>query len=112
MVEDIESNYHLMSVLLGNLGYRFTRAADGVEAVEKVLSEHFDLVLMDIKMPRLGGLEATREIRKTNREVPIIALTAHAFNSDKEAAIAAGCNGFLVKPIDRNALAGTLRRFL
>ena len=112
VVEDIESNYHLMSVLLGNLGYRFTRAADGVEAVEKVLSEHFDLVLMDIKMPRLGGLEATREIRKTNREVPIIAWTAHAFNSDKEAAIAAGCNGFLVKPIDRNALAGTLRRFL
>lgn len=112
VVEDIESNYHLMSVLLGNLGYRFTRAADGVEAVEKVLSEHFDLVLMDIKMPRLGGLEATREIRKMNREVPIIALTAHAFNSDKEAAIAAGCNGFLVKPIDRNALAGTLRRFL
>lgn len=112
VVEDIESNYHLMSVLLGNLGYRFTRAADGVEAVEKVLSEHFDLVLMDIKMPRLGGLEATREIRKTNREVPIIALTAHAFNSDKEAAIAAGYNGFLVKPIDRNALAGTLRRFL
>ena len=112
VVEDIESNYHLMSVLLGSLGYQFTRAADGVEAVEKVLSEHFDLVLMDIKMPRLGGLEATREIRKTNREVPIIALTAHAFNSDKEAAIAAGCNGFLVKPIDRNALAGTLRRFL
>ena len=112
VVEDIESNYLLMSVLLGSLGYQFTRAADGVEAVEKVLSEHFDLVLMDIKMPRLGGLEATREIRKTNREVPIIALTAHAFNSDKEAAIAAGCNGFLVKPIDRNALAGTLRRFL
>lgn len=112
VVEDIESNYLLMAILLGNMGYQFTRAADGVEAVEKVLSEHFDLVLMDIKMPRLGGLEATREIRKTNREVPIIALTAHAFNSDKEAAIAAGCNGFLVKPIDRNALAGTLRRFL
>ena len=112
LVEDIESNYLLMTILLGNMGYQFTRAADGVEAVEKVLSEHFDLVLMDIKMPRLGGLEATREIRKTNREVPIIALTAHAFNSDKEAAIAAGCNGFLVKPIDRNALAGTLRRFL
>ena len=112
VVEDIESNYLLMTILLGNMGYQFTRAADGVEAGEKVLSEHFDLVLMDIKMPRLGGLEATREIRKTNREVPIIALTAHAFNSDKEAAIAAGCNGFLVKPIDRNALAGTLRRFL
>lgn len=112
VVEDIESNYLLMTILLGNMGYQFTRAADGVEAVEKVLSEHFDLVLMDIKMPRLDGLEATREIRKTNREVPIIALTAHAFNSDKEAAIAAGCNGFLVKPIDRNALAGTLRRFL
>mgnify|MGYP000595109806 CR=1 FL=1 len=112
VVEDIESNYLLMTILLDNMGYQFTRAADGVEAVEKVLSEHFDLVLMDIKMPRLGGLEATREIRKTNREVPIIALTAHAFNSDKEAAIAAGCNGFLVKPIDRNALAGTLRRFL
>ena len=112
VVEDIESNYLLMTILLGNMGYQFTRAADGVEAVEKVLSEHFDLVLMDIKMPRLGGLEATREIRKTNREVPIIALTAHAFNSDKEAAIAAGCNGFLVQPIDRNALAGTLRRFL
>lgn len=112
VVEDIESNYLLMAILLGSLGYQFTRAADGVEAVEKVLSEHFDLVLMDIKMPRMDGLEATREIRKTNREVPIIALTAHAFNSDKEAAIAAGCNDVLVKPIDRNVLTGTLRRFL
>ena len=112
IVEDIESNYLLMQLLLKGKGYRCYRAADGVEAVEKVLSEHFDLVLMDIKMPRLGGLEATREIRKTNREVPIVALTAHAFNADKELAIAAGCDGYLVKPINEKALNKVLGKYL
>ncbi len=112
IVEDIESNYLLMQILLKGKGYRCYRAADGVEAVEKVLSEHFDLVLMDIKMPRLDGLEATREIRKTNREVPIVALTAHAFNADKELAIAAGCDGYLVKPINEKALNKVLGKYL
>ena len=99
-------------MLLRDLDYRLYRAADGLEAVQKVQSESFDLVLMDIKMPRLNGMDATREIRKTNKEIPIVALTAHAFNSDKEMAIAAGCNAYLVKPIDRKALFEVLRKYL
>ena len=112
VVEDIDSNYFLILMLLRDLDYRLYRAADGLEAVQKVQSESFDLVLMDIKMPRLNGMDATREIRKTNKEIPIVALTAHAFNSDKEMAIAAGCNAYLVKPIDRKALFEVLRKYL
>jgi len=85
-------------------GYDLTRAANGVEAVEEVRSRNFDLVLMDLKMPVMGGLEATRKIREFNAEVPIVALTANAFDSDWASAMDAGCNAFLAKPVKRKQL--------
>ena len=84
--------------------YDLTRAANGVEAVEEVRSRNFDLVLMDLKMPVMGGLEATRKIREFNAEVPIVALTANAFDSDRVSAMDAGCNAFLAKPVKRKQL--------
>ena len=66
--------------------------------------EKFDVILMDMKMPVMSGLEATRKIREFNTEIPIVALTANAFDSDRVSAIDAGCNAFLAKPLKRSQL--------
>lgn len=102
VAEDNDSNYSLVRHILKN--YDLTRAANGVEAVEEVRSRNFDLVLMDLKMPVMGGLEATRKIREFNAQVPIVALTANAFDSDRVSAMDAGCNAFLAKPVKRKQL--------
>ena len=75
-----------------------------MDAVKKIIDEKFDLVFMDLKMPIMGGLEATRKIREFNTEIPIVALTANAFDSDRVSAIEAGCSAFLAKPVKRNQL--------
>jgi len=75
-------------------------------------SQQVDLLLMDMKMPVLDGLKATGEIRKFNTNLPIVALTAHAFDSDRIAAIKAGCNEYLVKPIDKVKLMVILKKYL
>ena len=112
VAEDIDSNYRLIPALLKHTNYSLHRAMDGIEAVEKAKTEQFDLILMDMKMPHLNGLEATRRIRRTNESLPIIALTAHAFNSDKEAALEAGCNAYIVKPVNKELLLKTLHEYL
>ena len=102
VAEDNDSNYSLVRHILRN--YDLTRVDNGVDAVEKIRSEKFNLVLMDMKMPVMGGLEATRKIREFNADVPIVALTANAFDSDRASAIDAGCNAFLAKPLKRSQL--------
>lgn len=102
IAEDNDSNYLLVRHILKN--YNLTRALDGADAVWKARNESFDLILMDMKMPVMGGLEATRRIREFNTKVPIIALTANAFDSDKGSAIEAGCNAFLAKPLSKKQL--------
>lgn len=79
-------------------------AKDGEDAVNQFKEHQPDLILMDIKMPHMDGLEATRLIRSYSKEVPIVALTAFAFESDKDRAIEAGCDDFLTKPVSQNAL--------
>ena len=81
IAEDNDSNYTLVQHILNN--YNLTHVQNGVEAVNKVREEEFDLILMDMKMPVMGGLEATRKIREFNQKIPIIALTANAFDSDR-----------------------------
>ena len=102
IAEDSDSNYLLVRHILKD--YNLTRALDGADAVWKARNESFDLILMDMKMPVMGGLEATRRIREFNAKVPIIALTANAFDSDKGSAIEAGCNAFLAKPLSKKQL--------
>lgn len=102
IAEDNESNYFLVKSMLK--GFDLTRAVNGAEAVEKVRQEHFDIILMDIKMPVMDGLDATKEIRTFNKDVKIVALTANAFESDRLEALEAGCNAFLAKPISRASL--------
>lgn len=98
VAEDIDSNYLLIEALLKK-DYRLRRAHNGNEAIELFNAETPDLVLMDMKMPGMGGIDATTILRKTGTQVPIVALTAFAYDSDKTLAFCAGCNDFLTKPI-------------
>ena len=108
VAEDNDSNFLLIRSLLKE--NPLTRALTGVEAVEKVKAQTFDAVLMDIRMPVMNGLEATALIREFNPTLPIIALTANAFDSDKDAALEAGCNYFMTKPLKKRELFELLSR--
>ena len=111
IAEDVDSNFLLLKTLIGN-NYNLLWAKDGNEAVALFKKHQPDLILMDIKMPRMDGLEATRLIRSYSREVPIIALTAFAFESDREKALESGCNDFLTKPVSQSALEKVLDKYI
>ena len=110
VVEDIQSNFFLVSSILKNK-CQLLHAPNGLKAVEIVRTQAVDLVLMDMKMPVMDGRTATSEIRKFNMEIPIIALTAHAFDADRVAALKAGCDDYLVKPINGAKLMQTLKEY-
>lgn len=107
VAEDVESNFILLKNLIGK-EYTLLWAKDGFEAVEMYKQYQPDLILMDIKMPRMDGFEATHIIRSYSKEIPIIALTAYAFDTDKELALEAGCNDFVTKPVSEKILRRVL----
>ncbi|CAA7611677.1 response regulator [Magnetospirillum sp. UT-4] len=114
VAEDNAINQQVAVGLLTKLGHRADVAGDGGEAVGLVASGDYDLVLMDMQMPRVDGLEATRQIRAmagAKATVTIIAMTANAMAADRDACLAAGMNDFIAKPIDRRRLAATLQRW-
>ena len=104
LTEDNVINQRVAAGFLKARGHRITIANNGREAVDAIAGEHFDLVLMDVQMPEMGGVEATLEIRRRElgqgSHVRIIAMTAHAMNGDRERCLAAGMDGYLSKPID------------
>ena len=109
IAEDNDSNYLLIKKLLKD--NQLTRVITGVEAIEKIKAQTFDIVFMDMRMPVMNGLEATSLIREFNQITPIIALTANAFDSDRENALAAGCNHFMTKPVKKRELMDLLFRY-
>ena len=111
IAEDNDSNYILMNYILKK-HYEYFRARNGQEAVELAESEKPDLILMDIKMPVMDGLEATRQIKAKNPDLPIIALTANAFDSDRHAAMEAGCSDFLAKPVNADKCIQTIAKYI
>ena len=111
VAEDVDSNFLLLKTLLGKR-CNLLWAKDGEDAVNQFKEHQPDLILMDIKMPHMDGLEATRLIRSYSKEVPIVALTAFAFESDKDRAIEAGCDDFLTKPVSQNALEKVLDKYV
>ena len=111
VAEDNDSNYILMTYILKK-HYEYERARNGQEAVEMVKNGQFDLVLMDIKMPVMDGLEATKQIKQLDRDLPIIAVTANAFDSDRQLAFDAGCDDFLAKPISSDACLSTISKII
>ena len=110
IAEDNDSNYILMCYLLKK-HYEIVRAINGRDAIEKVEQGGIDLVLMDIKMPEMDGLEATRIIKQAQPNMPIIALTANAFESDREQALEAGCDDFLSKPVNSELCLETMAKY-
>ena len=111
--EDEESNIKMLSLLLQKTNVNLIHVKNGKEAVNKCLEgTEIDLILLDIKMPKMNGLEATREIRRFNNEIPIIAFTAYAMPSDQQKAIEFGCTDFIAKPIKTDKLLGKLDYYL
>ena len=98
VAEDNDSNWMLMTYVLKR-DYEPVRACNGEEAVKMALTGEYALIIMDLKMPVLDGLEATRQIKLVMPDLPIIALTANAFDSDRQAAFEAGCDNFMSKPV-------------
>jgi two-component system sensor histidine kinase/response regulator len=116
LAEDNSVNQRLASRLLEKRGHRVTVTANGREAVEALVNEPFDLVLMDIQMPEMDGFEATAVIREREKHsgahIPIVALTAHAMKSDRERCLSAGMDGYLSKPIRSQELDDLLETYL
>ncbi|NJM09882.1 MAG: response regulator [Bdellovibrionaceae bacterium] len=110
VVDDSLDNQILISRILKLLGADVDLASDGVDGVERAMAAEYDVVLMDLQMPRMGGVEATRLLRKRGYRRPIIALTAHSLNEDRERCISVGCTEYLTKPIQRNHLVQVIER--
>ncbi len=124
LVEDGLDNQRLLALILRKAGAKVTIVNNGKEALEKVLAEQkkylaegiqtspFDVILMDMQMPEMDGYEATWRLREMDYTAPIIALTAHAMDHDREKCLGAGCDEYLTKPIDRETLLSAIARFM
>ena len=112
VAEDNLPNQKLIQILLQKMGLDVTVVEDGQAAVEKALSETYDLILMDMQMPILDGYEATRQLREKSYSVPIIAVTANAMVGDEKKCLEAGCEGYIPKPIDRQRLTEILSKYI
>ena len=114
-IEDNDDNVYMLKMRLELLGdFEVLAAENGEKGCEMAATEQPDLILMDLEMPVVDGWEATRRLKgsQTTRDIPIIALSAHALGGEREKALAAGCNEFDTKPIEFDRLVVTLRRVL
>ncbi|HEX4198360.1 MAG TPA: response regulator, partial [Caulobacteraceae bacterium] len=111
LAEDNPINAMLARTLLKREGAAVDHVESGEQALEAVAGGDYDIVLMDVRMPGLGGLEATRTLRARGVKTPVVALTANAFEDDRRACIEAGMDDFLVKPLNLEALRGALARW-
>jgi CheY-like chemotaxis protein len=114
IVEDSPLNRKLVEAVLRPHGYRLLIAVDGEEAIEMATRERPDLILMDIQLPKVSGYDATKTLRSQpeTAHIPIVALTAHAMADERERVMAAGCDGYITKPIDTRAFPGRVRQYL
>jgi CheY-like chemotaxis protein len=113
IAEDDDASFYFLKVILIHLGIKLLHTTNGKDTVKIVQdTPEISLILMDIRMPELDGLEATRQIRKFNQTVPIIAQTAHAFSGNKKKAKEAGCNDYITKPIKQEELIEMITKYL
>lgn len=113
-IEDNPLNMRLVKKLLRSFGYEMIEAMDGMSGLEKVKAEKPDLVLVDVNLPDIDGLEITRRLKSSPEyaRLPIVALTANAMHGDRERCLAAGCDGYIAKPVARLELKNVLLHFL
>jgi len=114
LVEDQEMNRDMLSRRLRKRGFEVSIAVDGAEGVEKARAERPDLILMDMSLPVIDGWEATRQLKADDatRGIPVVALTAHAMSTDREKALAAGCDAYETKPVELPRLLETVEKLL
>ena len=112
VAEDSQTNQILIRLLLERLGLEVTIVEDGQQAIDTACQNDFDLIFMDIQMPRVNGYEGTRMLRKAGIVTPIVAVTAHAMKDDDKKCISAGCDDYLAKPIYREGLLKIMRKYL
>ncbi|RPI55782.1 MAG: response regulator [Deltaproteobacteria bacterium] len=114
VVEDNDANLYLMRFIFEKYGFQVLLAESGAEGVEKAITEKPDLIIMDIQLPDISGYETTKKIRESNadRDIPIVALTSYAMAGDREKAFAAGCNGYIAKPINPETFMKEIRTFI
>lgn len=111
VAEDEDSNYELVRIVLSKR-YRLLRAVNGIEAVTLCEDEHPDMILMDIRMPGMNGLDATRIIKEVNHDIPVVALSAYAFDENIREAKAAGCDDFMAKPFRVEDLLDMVEKYV
>ncbi|MBN1906047.1 MAG: response regulator [Deltaproteobacteria bacterium] len=114
VIEDNEQNMYLMNFILEKNGFRVIKAMDGKEGIELACREIPGLILLDIQLPRMDGYEVARNLRKSEqlKAVPIIAVTSYAMVGDREKAIAAGCTGYIEKPINPGTFVDEIKKYL
>lgn len=114
VIEDNETNLYLIRFMLEKSGYKVMEAREGAAGVEMAIRERPDLVIMDIQLPDISGLEATGRIRASEigNKVPIVALTSYAMVGDREKSLAAGCTDYIEKPINPETFIAKIEKYL
>jgi CheY-like chemotaxis protein len=114
IVDDNPTNLKLVTYLVSSLGYDVTTASDAEKALAAISAQRPALILMDLQLPGMDGLELTRRLKSdpATRDIRIVAVTAYAMKGDQEKAFAAGCDGYVTKPIDTRALPGVIAKHL
>lgn len=114
LVEDNDDNRIIYATILGHFGYCVDEAPNGLEGVNKAEQLHPDLIIMDISLPVMDGLEATRRIRAnpTTAGIPVLAVTAHARDTDRATVLGAGCDHYLAKPVEPRKLVEEVARMI
>jgi CheY-like chemotaxis protein len=114
IVDDNPENLKLILMLLAHSGHELVTATDALQALEAIEQRVPDLILLDLQLPGMDGLELTRRLRANahTRSIPIVAVTAYAMKGDEDKARDAGCDDYLVKPIDKRLLRGVVKNYL
>ena len=115
VVEDTPIARKVIQMTLESLGYSIDMAVDGKEAIQLFKKNHYDLVFMDLGLPDISGIEVTKELRKLEKDgnsVPIVALTAHHTEEDKERGLAAGMQDFILKPLSKEVAQATINKYV
>lgn len=114
VIEDNEQNMYLVNFILEKHGYQIIQASDGKKGVSQACEQKPDLILLDIQLPVMDGYAVARELRKIEMlaKIPIVAVTSYAMSGDRERALAAGCTGYIEKPIDPDTFITQVEQYL
>ena len=114
VIEDNENNFYLIRFILQNNGFEVIEARNGSKGVELAIQKSPDLIIVDIQLPDISGLEVTKRIRasEVGASIPIVAITSYAMADDKETALSAGCNGYIEKPINPENIIAEINNYL